>query len=217
MTRLFAAAALALLASIVAVPSAFAQCAVGVGVGGSLAKASLDVTGMPLGIDGAGLHSTRPDLALHADCGIRLAHTPVVAGLWVDHVWQDVAFSATLGSSSFKAAIGDATSVGGKVGYRLDSGVTPYVVAGYTWADLNWSLSSPVLPGSLKGWTYGGGVTVPLSKDFAFEAESRWTRFDSASIGGMANLNVDQLSVMGRLKWNFSGLFQPDQPGQSGK
>lgn len=205
--RIIAAAALALLWAIVTTPSAFAQCHIGAQAGGSIANTSADVTGFPLGIDGIGMHSTRPDFGVHAGCSIRVAHTAFVAGLWAERQWQDVAFTATLGGPSFKAAIGDSYSLGGNLGYRMESGVVPYVVLGHTWSDVNWSVSSPMLPSSIKGWTFGGGVEIPLGNNLSFVPEVRLTRYDKADLGGVASLQADQVSAMARINWNFSGLF----------
>lgn len=204
------AAAAALMVGMWATPS-MSQCHLGIEVGGSLANTSLDVGGGALGLDGLGAHSSRPDMGIHGGCDMRVSNSPFIVGAFASYTTQDVKFSVAGGGTSlFSGAVGNAYTVGGRLGYKpAGSQAMPYILAGWRHADANWSAIVPIpagiLPSSMQGWVYGGGIEMPISgTNLSLAGEVTMTKYQSQSIAsGLADLQADQLQAMVRLNWNF--------------
>lgn len=182
----------------------WAQCHLGVQMGGSIANTDVGVAG--LGVSGLGSQSTRPDMGIHGGCDMRITGSPFFVGAFGEWNNQEVAFEVTPGL--FKASIGNSWAFGGRAGVELAGGAKPYLLLAYTQAEANWTSVVPLggvgLPGHWKGWMYGGGVEVPLKgTNFSLAGEARFIRYQSENVAGVVDLQPDQLQAMVRLNYNF--------------
>src|SRR5215813_13643747 len=93
------------LVALLAASSASAQFAAQVGVqtGGSIATTEVSVG--PVGIDGVGMHSSRPDIGVRGGVDFRVANSPFVLGVFGEYNNQDVKFSVNPGL--FSASLTD--------------------------------------------------------------------------------------------------------------
>lgn len=179
------------------------NCHLGAQAGSSIASASISAPSIPATLDGLGARSRTPDFGLHAGCDVKVAG-PITLGIWGQHIWKDTAFSAGIGPFSFSSSLGNAYSFGGRAGYVLPNGSMPYVLAGYTVSDLNYSMPLTGVPSSLRGWTGGAGFETPLGNGFSLALETTCTRFSEADlIPSLATIRADQISAMARINFNI--------------
>lgn len=170
------------------------SCGLGAQIGSSMA--SSEISGAGLSLDGLSARSRSPDFGLRTGCDYKIPTTPFSVGGFADYVWRDVAFKVEVPGNSLSMGLGNAWTIGARAGYTLANGVMPYALIGYTQTNLNLPAGATI-SSSLKGWTGGGGVEVPLAKGLSLGAEARWTKFDDIDLGGAA-LKTDALSVMTR-------------------
>lgn len=183
--------------------SAFAQCHVGAQIGSSLASAAISLPSVPASVDGLGARSRQPDFGLAAGCDFKVANSPFMVGAFGDYVWKDTAFSVGAGPLTFSGALGNQWTIGARAGYVLPS-ATPYLLVGYTRADMTYSIPIAGAPATMSGWTGGGGIEVPLNKLTSVAVEARYTRFQEQDlVAGLATIRADQLSAMVRLNINI--------------
>jgi len=194
---------------LVSMGSASAQmppCHVGAQTGLAIASATISAPSLPASLDGLGARSRQPDFGVHAGCDFRLTGSPIVIGAWGEYTWRDTSFQVSLPFGSFSAGLGDGWAFGGRAGYDM-GGVMPYVLLGYTQSDMNYSLPLTGVPNALRGWTYGGGVEMPIKGTMmSLALETRYTKFNETElVAGLANIKADQISGMVRLNLNFGG------------
>lgn len=155
-------------------------------------------------LDGLGLRSRYPDMGIHAGCDVRMAGSPFVLGLFGDYTWRNTEFSASAGPFAFTAALSNSWTVGGRAGYALTNGAMPYALLGYTTTDVSYSATVAGMPTTLHGWTYGGGIEIPMAPNLKLATEIRSTSYASTDLfSGLATLKTNDLSGMVRLSFSF--------------
>lgn len=189
--------------------SAFAQmppCHVGAQTGLSIASATISAPALPASLDGLGARSRQPDFGVHAGCDFRLTGSPIIVGAWGEYTWRDTSFEVSLPFGSFSTGLGDGWAFGARAGYDM-GGVMPYVLLGYTQSEMNYSIPLTGVPSNLRGWTYGGGVEMPVKGTMmSLALETRYTKYTEADlIPSLATIKADQISGMVRLNLNFGG------------
>lgn len=109
------------------------------------------------------------------------------SSMWFIGVWgaydfskMDAKLSTPFGSAS--ARLGDAWSVGGRVGLSKDK-MKPYVLLGYKQAETSVSGLGVVPMPTLKGLVYGVGLDYSLANNLSVGAQATMTKFDAADIG----------------------------------
>lgn len=183
---------------------ALAQCHVGAQAGLSFGTAAISLPSVPANLDGLGLRSRSPDMGIHAGCDVRMAGSPFVLGLFGDYTWRNTEFSAGAGPFTFSAALSNSWTVGGRAGYALTNGAMPYALLGYTTTDVSYSTSVAGMPTTLHGWTYGGGIEIPMAPNLKLATEIRSTSYASTDLfSGLATLKTNDLSGMVRLSFSF--------------
>lgn len=110
--------------------------------------------------------------------------------------------AATNAGGATTSKIKNATTIFARAGY--DAGqFTPYVLAGYSWADMKTSVAGVSEKKDLKGMTYGVGAEHPLSDNLTAYGEWNYTDFDKVSIGGVKGLDVNVHQFKMGLNYNF--------------
>lgn len=174
---------------------------VGVHAGYGIATTELGVSGLG-SLDGIGQKGLIG--GIHGGVDVFLPGSTIFVGAFGSYDWQhlDTKLSAPTIPFSASARIGDAWTVGGRVGLQHGK-VKPYLMLGYTQAETSISVPGIAMP-TLKGLTYGGGLDYALANNLAVGAEARWTRFDAAQIDtSPINMKPEELSVMMRLSLSF--------------
>lgn len=127
------------------------------------------------GTGGGGLDGIGGDgysLAAIGGCDLRTGG--FVLGAIGDYAWHNAETTLTIKKFTTAIKLNETYFVGGRVGYDLSSSVTPYMMAGHTWATGNLDAH---------GWTFGGGIDVALDKNWFMRAEYRQTLVDMDSVG----------------------------------
>jgi len=95
-----------------------------------------------------------------------------------------------------------AWTVGGRLGYMLNTGLMAYGLVGYTQSD--WRVDIANL--SKDGLVLGGGLEVMLAKNLTLTAEYTRTGMDSTEVGGMAFKPVTHGARLG-IAYRFNSFF----------
>lgn len=207
MRNLLKTLAISVIVSIATAGASFAQCHLGLQAGTSIASVPISTVGASL--DGLGARSRTPDFGLHTGCDVKVSNSPFVVGLWGEYVWKDTQFSVAFGGPAFTASLGDAWSIGGRAGYMVGK-VMPYGLLGYTTSDVKYSTPIAGTPTTLRGWTTGAGIEMPLAPNLTLALETRYTKFaETDLIPGLATVRADQISGVFRLNFAFGGDVIP--------
>jgi outer membrane immunogenic protein len=196
---------------------------VGAHGGLDMTATDLGVTNIPtfLGPMGAGidgLSSSGTAIGLNGGFDYQIPGTKVIVGIGGDYTWSNTEFNVTFGSATpLTAGLDESWAVYGRVG--IDAGrVMPYVLAGYSEADVSasWMDGGTMEHGSdkMKGWLVGGGFEMMLGAGFVLGAEYRYTMFDGVSYRlddgpppSNLKLDTDRHEVRAKLSYKFGGLF----------
>lgn len=178
-------------------------------------KATLGFGPAAFTVDSFGASS--PQGGIGAGCDISIDR--LVVGGFADWTYGDAETKLTLatpgGSATATQSIKDMTTVGARAGIQIKPDMLAYGLAGHTWArssDLVVSMSGgggSLDIGTLKGWTFGGGIESLISKDLSLKAEYRFTRFDSADLnlgGPTLKLEPEAHTIWVGVNWRFDGL-----------
>lgn len=190
---------------------ASAQCAVGVQAGYAMANMGLasPVLG-GLGIDGLGAKSTSPDYGARVGCDLRIPSTPFKAGVFgeIQQAHTEFAIQPAL----LTVALGRSWMVGGRLAYDMGA-ASPYVLLGRKVTEVEYGGIATAIPGfagiglptKLTGWTWGGGIEVPIkATPILLTLEVRNTRYNEESIaGGLATVKTDHTEALLRVDWQF--------------
>jgi outer membrane immunogenic protein len=177
----------------------------------------LDMTATELSVPAIasidGLSSKGLGYGVTAGFDYQIPGTKFVVGIGGDYARSDTEFNVTLGPvTALTAGIDDSWSVYGRVG--LDAGrVMPYVLAGYSEADVKAAIPIMMWSGSdkMQGWLVGGGLEMALGAGFYVGAEYRYTKFDTlkVDIGAPSDLHIDtdRHEVRAKFSYKLGGLF----------
>lgn len=160
-----------------------------------------------IGIDG--LSSRGMAYGAHIGADYQIPGTRFVLGVGGDYTWSDSEFNVTTGGPTLlTAGMNESWAVYGRAG--LDMGrVMPYVLVGYTEADVSATIF-PGTPGAasgsdtMKGWLVGGGFEMALGAGFFAGGEYRYTMFDTLKpfgAPGLLDLDTDRHEVRATLKY----------------
>jgi outer membrane immunogenic protein len=107
-----------------------------------------------------------------------------VVGVFADFDFTDITSSAriSLGGTSLSASgdLNDMWSVGGRVGYLVNSNTLAYVLASYTEADF--SFPHPLTNSTFSGYSVGGGLETRLGGNWFLKGEYRFTQLDQQTV-----------------------------------
>ncbi len=167
--------------------------------------------GGPGGIGLDGISTNGMSYGIHGGADYQLPGTVLVIGIGGDYSFSDSEFKVTFGPATMlTAGFDESWSIYGRVG--LDMGrVMPYVLAGYTEADVG--VSVPLIPfkagATIDGWLVGGGLEMKIAGGVILGAEYRYSMFDTLAIGGPGGLTIDtdRHEVRATLKYKFSGMY----------
>jgi outer membrane immunogenic protein len=163
-----------------------------------------------------GLSGNGTAYGVHIGADYTIPGTKLVLGLGGDYTWSDSEFKITDSGMKFlTAGIDESWAIYGRIG--IDAGrVMPYMLAGYTEADV----SAALFPGTpyaekgsdkMKGWLVGGGLEMALYEGITLGFEYRFTKFDTldVDVGGPTDLKLDtdRHEVRAKLSYKFGGLF----------
>lgn len=163
------------------IEGACADCA---SLGEGESQVSFPVSGF---MDGLNSHDPFGGLIVGAD--IQRGH--FLVGVFADYAFSKSSFDVGISvnnASVAKASIEDGNrwTVGGRVGYLLDSNTLAYVLGGYTHTDITYSYTvganSDSLKNGVNGYTLGGGVEYALTNYLRVGAEYRHTFFDKDTL-----------------------------------
>lgn len=169
-----------------------------VGVHGGMDLTQTDVGIGPLGING--LSSDGMAAGVNGGFDWHLPGSPIVLGIGADYTWSNTEFNITPGLLSAK--LDNSWAVYGRAGIAMGH-VMPYVLAGYTEADVSASALGGAWKGSttLDGWMGGAGVEMMLSNHLTLGAEYRYTQFEDLSyFNGNLTLDTERHEVRAVLK-----------------
>ena len=168
---------------------------IGAGVGYGIASTELDLryvdtyyeeSGSIFNLDGLSSKGFQGVVTLGYD---RQVHPNVVLGVFGDYAFGDLETSASVleGLLRLDAELSDSWAVGARLGFIRSCCTMWYVTAGYSQADLDWSvgfLGETVLSDSktLDGWFIGGGVEQQLRDNLFLKLDYRYTSYDSEQL-----------------------------------
>ena len=160
----------------------------------------------PIGIDGISTNGAA--FGLNAGADWPMPGTMIVLGIGGDYTWSDSEFKVTFGPATvLSAGFEESWAVFGRVG--LDAGrVMPYVLAGYTEADVSAAIGGVNIGGrTLHGWLVGGGMEMKIAGGVTLGAEYRYSMFDTLTLAPGFTLDTDRHEVRATLKYKFSGMY----------
>jgi len=195
----------------------------GLGVGGAAVNHDIDASFYrhdykvgSVGLDGissTGVFGT-------VEVGYDRQYGNVVVGVFANYDFGDDVKSTLSASShgdslSIDATLKDSWTVGGRVGYLVNTSTLAYVLAGYSEASVDVDhLGSD----DFTGWTVGGGLETKLGGNWFLKGEYRYTEFDTNTykIGDYcksAKIDVDTSIQTARLVLSYKAdLFNGATP-----
>jgi outer membrane immunogenic protein len=118
-----------------------------------------------------------------------------VAGLFFDYDFASIESKASVGLfgnniGSISSTLTDSWTVGGRLGYLVNSNTLVYGLAGYTEAHFdnkyNLLTLNGSLPGDYTGWTAGAGIETNLGGSWYLKGEYRFTALDEKTLASGA-------------------------------
>lgn len=188
-------------------PAVAQNCHLGAQAGLSFGTAAISLPSSA-NLDGLGLRSRSPDAGLHAGCDVKVSGSPFVVGVFGDYTWRNTEFSVASTPLTFSAALSNTWTVGARAGYALTNGAMPYALLGYTTTDVAYSTPTAGMPSTLRGWTYGGGIEIPMAQNVTAALETRYTRYADADLfSGFATMRTDEVAMVARLNFTFGAAI----------
>ncbi len=130
-----------------------------------------------------------------------------VVGAFFDYDFADFETSLSVpvikNFPTLKASISDIWTVGGRIGYLVNSNTLVYGLAGYSEAHLELPMG---LPGyDFSGWTAGAGIETNLGGPLFLKGEYRFTSLDAESLVSSRRIDLtDQPDIQtGRLVLSY--------------
>lgn len=179
------------------------QAYVGVQAGYGMADTSVSSPLLPgASLDGLGSKGVLG--GFHGGLDMQMPSSIWFVGVFGDYTWQKVDFSI---NPVLTARLGDSWTIGGRAGF-LSGKSKYYGLLGYTQAESSLNVAGVTMP-TFKGITYGLGTSYNLANNLALSLEGRYTRFDSANVMSVVDLQPDQMSIMARLSLQLGSLPNP--------
>ncbi len=105
----------------------------------------------------------------------------IVGGIFFDYDFADASSDLKLnGQKIASITLNDMWSVGGRLGYLLNSSTLAYFLAAYTQA--NFDLPAGLKGNDPSGYTLGGGLETKLGGNWFLRAEYRFTQLDKETV-----------------------------------
>lgn len=171
--------------------------------------AGMDLTHTDVGIGGLGINGLSSDgmaAGVHGGFDWHVPGSQIVLGIGADYTFSNTEFNVTPGLLSAK--LDKSWAVYGRLGIAMGK-TMPYVLAGYTEADVSASALGGAWTGkdTLEGWMGGAGIEMMLTQHVAVGAEYRYTKFDGLSyLGGGLTLDTERHQVMATLKLKLGDM-----------
>jgi opacity protein-like surface antigen len=187
--------------------------------GTSMANTALGLDGMSL--DGLGGESQTPSFGVRAGVDFAVPNSIVFVGAFGTYTMQNVEFSISDGDETFKAALKNSWSVGGRAGVVLGN-AKPYILAAYRQTEVEWTNLGPGFPSgpTLKGYDLGAGMSYAINKDIDIGVEGIWTKYKNVTLEDVfcdpLSLDTTQLAVMGYVNFKF-GAAEEAKPVNGAK
>ncbi len=106
-----------------------------------------------------------------------------VAGIFFDYDFASIESKASVNflglNGSISSTLTDSWTVGGRLGYLVNSNTLVYGLGGYTEAHFDMPFS---LPGDFTGWTGGAGLETHLGGAWYLKGEYRFTALDEKTL-----------------------------------
>lgn len=156
------------------------------------------------GLDGISTNGT--EYGLHGGIDFQLPGAPVIIGIGGDYTWSNSSFNITPGI--LEASFDRSWSIYGRLGFDMGR-VMPYVLAGYTQADVSGSI--PLIPASdsetLHGWLAGAGMEIALGNGLSLTGEYRYTKFDTLSMfKGSLDFDTERHEIRAGINYKFNAF-----------
>ncbi len=177
-----------------------------IGIHGGMDLSSTEVGLGGLGIDG--LSGNGEAYGIHGGFDLHVRGTPIVIGIMADWTESNARFAVSPGLLS--ADLEESWAVVGRIGYAHGH-VLPYVLAGYTEADVSAKILGTSIGGTkLEGWVFGGGVEFALNGGLSLALEYRFTDFDKLNFGGPGGLDLEteRHQVMAAVRYKFGNFME---------
>ncbi len=178
---------------------------VGLHAGYSVATTELSAPTIIPGLALDGVGSKGLVGGIHGGVDVFFANSPWFIGAWAAYDWSHVDAKLTTPGGSATARLGDAWSIGGRLGLAAGK-VSPYVLLGYKQQETSLSgLATTSMP-TLKGLVYGAGADYALAQNLKIGAQAAITKFDAADINtsGIV-MKPEALEVTLRASLSFGG------------
>ncbi len=141
---------------------------------------------------------------VHGGVDVFFSGSPWFIGAWAAYDWSHVDAKLTTPGGSASARLGDAWSIGGRLGLAAGK-VSPYVLLGYKQQETSLSISGVDMP-TLKGIVYGAGADYALANNLKVGAQAAITKFDAADIAATGlTMKPEALEVTLRASLSFGG------------
>ncbi|MBJ7535122.1 porin family protein [Rhodomicrobium vannielii ATCC 17100] len=162
----------------------------GLGVGAAAVNHEIDLAGF-VGLDGI----SATGVVGTVEVGYDRQFGNVVAGVFFNYDFGDnVSTDLTvLGTDLATVKQSDSWTVGGRLGYLVNTSTLAYVLGGYT--ESTFELEVPLFPringdDTFTGWTVGGGLETKLSSSLSLKAEYRYTEFDTKTYFNFVDIDT---------------------------